>query len=53
MIIENEVQYENALKKLEKLIYEDKTHNVSEVENLAIAIEAYEDIHYPISPEKK
>ena len=51
MIIENENQYEAALKKLEKLVFEDKVKDTKVIDKLVDAIESYERKHFPIGDE--
>jgi len=48
MRIENHQQHEDALKLLEKLIWQDKPSDHNRVETLAREIERYEEIHWPV-----
>ena len=48
IMIQNDTQHETALAQLEKWLFEDKTYNAQEVEQLARQIEAYEEKRWPI-----
>ena len=42
-MIQNDTEHETALARLEKWLFEDKTHNAQEIEKLASQIYAYEE----------
>ncbi len=48
-MIENNEQYEEALRQIEILMRQDSSSSNMELENLTILIEDWEKIHYPIS----
>lgn len=51
MVIKNEDEYRQALRRIDELIdVEFGTPEGDELETWSILVEAYEDIHYPIPP---